>query len=392
MAYSTWTDLCKQPTLKASSAKYAKPVYDSTIQLHQSLEPILSALNRHAIGLTKCTNYDAALRDADLMQQLSPSSPLGYIREATIYSEQGKQLEVIRICNHGLSIVDTMDTHYDTLQRAKMDAEQQQSKRIDFISQVPLDIVMTTLIPMFTGDLVLHSSKPTLFLHVSNVWRDRIIQHFGGLFFQIGDDEDANLSRVIVLSHCIEELEVDYYSKGTWLGDLLRNHDFCSLQELHITYASPNCIDHLISSLKSVSNILTQFTIAHDGNTMLPIEEILVTCPNLVSLNITQPNAADISSLSMTTWPKLTTLTTSSDDVITCDEVMAIGKRFPSLNSHHFASCEEMESIRIALDYYPWMNNIGFHEFGRDLALVSTMMVADTKTLGLRDLLSARDT
>ncbi|KAJ8658002.1 hypothetical protein O0I10_006273 [Lichtheimia ornata] len=327
MADSIWNDLCKQPTLKASSQQYAKLVHDSTIQLHQSLESISSALNLRAIGLTKCANFESALHDAKALQYLSPSSPLGYIREANIYSEQGKQLEAIRVCNHGMSLVDTMDTHYDTLQRAKMDAEQRQNTRIDFISQLSLDIFATK------------------------------------------DDDDTIHPQIATFSRHIKRFDVGWYSKGTWLGDLLRNNDLCSLQELYIGDVSANCLPYCVSSLKSISSTLTHLQIQVENGMMVPMEEVLVNCPNLVSLEIAQPCATDIASLPMTTWPKITTLTISwtLDDMfnggmIACEEIRAIGKRFPSLKKLQFRPCEDMECTRVVLEYYPWMNNLDFDE------------------------------
>lgn len=235
MTRSIWHS-CNLSKLPASSKKYAKLVHDSTTQLHQSLEPVLSALNLRAIGLSKCANYDAALHDAQLMQQLSPSSALGYIREADIYSEQGKQRQVIDICSKGMSRVDTMDTHYATLQRAKMDAEERQNTRIDFVSQLPLDIVTVTLIPFFMDRLPLLSDVPYPYVEVSKLWRGRIVQCFGGLRFSVGYHEEYDvkfLSQVVQFSQDIKELFIHQYDhERTWLGDLLRDNDFCSLRQL----------------------------------------------------------------------------------------------------------------------------------------------------------------
>ncbi|KAJ8658000.1 hypothetical protein O0I10_006271 [Lichtheimia ornata] len=371
MADTIWNDLCKQPILKAPSEKYAQLVHDSTTRLHQSLEPILSALNLRAIGLTKCANFESAFHDAKVMQYLSPSSALGYIREASIYSEQGKQLEAIRVCNHGMSLVDTLDTHYDTLQRVKMDAEQRQNTRIDFISQLPLDIVTTTLIPMFMDDQPLRSMEPAPFLDVSNVWCDRIIKCFGGLSFETGDDDDAIHSQIAQFARHVKRLDVDWYSEGTWLCDLLRNNDLCSLQELYIESFSANCLPYFISSLKPISDTLTHLQIQVENGMMVPMEEVLVNCPNLVSLEIAQPCATGISSLRMASWPKITTLVifSTAEDInnsamITCHQIRAIGKRFPSLKKLQFRPCEDTECIRVVLEYYPWMNNLDVIEYG----------------------------
>lgn len=80
--------------------------------------------------------------------------------------------------------MDTKDPGYDTLRRVRRDALDRALKRIDFISQLPVDIVLTTLIPMFMnkGD-PLDACKPCPYFHVSmygavvlfNPWVDLIL-------------------------------------------------------------------------------------------------------------------------------------------------------------------------------------------------------------------------
>lgn len=252
MANTIWTDLCRQPTLKAPSEKYAQIVHDSTTQLHQSFVSILSALDRRAMALTKTASFESALHDANLIQQLSPSSALGYLREASIYSEQGKQLQVIRICNKGLNKVDANDKHYGTLKQLRRDAEQHHNTRIDFIKQLPTDIVITTLIPMFMDDFRMSSTAPSLYLYVSNLWRNRIIQCFGGLRFTIGNTEDHDLSCVLELSRYIKILDVERHSKITQVSGLLCNNNFCSLTELSIYCKLRPLFDVLLFTFVSI--------------------------------------------------------------------------------------------------------------------------------------------
>ncbi|KAJ8657962.1 hypothetical protein O0I10_006233 [Lichtheimia ornata] len=358
-----WEDSYNQPTLTASSEKYAKLVHDSTTQLHQSLGPVLSALDRRGIGLTKCANFDAALRDAKLMQQLSPSSALGYIREADIYSEQGKQRQVIDICNKGLSMADTMDEHYDELKQAKMDAEQHQSKRIDFISQLPNDIVITTLIPMFMDRFPLRSDIPCSYLHVSNVWRDRVIQCFDGLRFMVGYDHDYDadtLSQVIQFAQHTKTLSITLHGHGTWLGDLLRDNDFCSLGRLSIEHCMNDHIGRFVTSLESISKTLTHLSmISGSSHLSPPIATILLTCPHLVSLELSRPHVADLSSLPLTTWANLKKLTIDgAQEPITCEQAIGIWRRFPSLNHLGLNPCSDIQSALIVSDYLPSINSL----------------------------------
>ncbi|KAJ8657565.1 hypothetical protein O0I10_006629 [Lichtheimia ornata] len=353
---SIWNYLCKQPTLKASSEKYAQLVHDSTTQLHQSLEPILSALNRRAIGLTKCANFESALHDARVMQQLSPFSALGYIREAEIYGEQGKQLEAICVCNIGLSMADTKDTHYDTLQRAKTDAEQRQNTRIDFISQLPLDIVITTLIPMFMDPSYITFSRHNTCLGVSTIWRDRIYRSVDELYFDTALDGAATPCHVIQLAHHLKVLKVVDDNPGTWLCDVLCNNKLYSLRELQIKGSSIACVDDMVSSLKSIGNTLTQLCWYPGSEIALPIHDILHNCPNLVSLDISQQSVCNFNSLPTTSWPNITTLCLAdAQETVTSDTVIAISKHFPSLKTLSLQPCLDPQLTSVVLDHYPWM-------------------------------------
>ncbi|KAJ8657981.1 hypothetical protein O0I10_006252 [Lichtheimia ornata] len=364
------------PILTPSSEKYAQLVYDATTQLHASLDPILSALNLRAIGFTKCAKFDAALRDVKLMQQLSSSSPLAYIREASIYSELGQQLDVIDICDEGLSMVDTNDTHYDTLQQMKADAEQHLEKRIDFVKELPVDIVITKLIPLLIpllSSFPLDPLYPSPYLHVSNVWRDRIIQCFDGLWFKLDDIKEEpgqeTLSEITQFAQHTRSLTVYHNDQGTWLGDLLRENDYCSLRKLSVVERiEEGSIEDFVSSLKSVSNTLTHFDIGAIYPPMrLSIPKVILTFPNLVSLRIKFKGHADLSALPIATWPKLTTFTIyRADKEITRDDIIGICKRFPSLTTLELHPCEDIEAVHLVSHYYPWMKylRLAAHHMG----------------------------
>ncbi|KAJ8657595.1 hypothetical protein O0I10_006659 [Lichtheimia ornata] len=322
----------------------------------QSPECMLSTLNLSTLELSKLANFDAALHDANIMQQTLPSSALGYIRAATIYSEQGKQLQVINVCTKGLSLADKNDAHYDTLQHAKDVAMQRQNKRIDFISQLPVEIVVTRLIPLFMDDDLLDSGIPNAYIHVSNVWRDRIHECFGGLRFMVvvkEDRKEQKCSQLIQFAQHTKALVVTWYSQGTWLSDLLRENDFCMLRELRINgYANVHDTG-ILSSLSSINNTLTHLyiTLNHVRN-ILPTADIVSACPNLVTMRIANSFDADFSSLPMTTWPNMKTLSiTQARKRISSDQVVAISKRFPSLERLTLSPCADGHSALVLPQY-----------------------------------------
>ncbi|KAJ8657665.1 hypothetical protein O0I10_006731 [Lichtheimia ornata] len=389
MTRSIWDEFYQQPTLAVSTEKYTKLLHDSTSQLHQSLEPILSALDRRALAFTKLASFESALRDAKLIQQLSPYSALGYLCEAKIYSEQGKQHHVIDICGKGLSMADTMDTHYDTLRRLKEDAEQRQNVCIDFVTQLPCDIVVMTIIPMFTDYWCLQPFTPWPYLHVSNQWRERVIQSLDGLRFMTDCEEMeymGNDSQIAKFSRHVISLNIGQFTKGTWLGDLIRNNDFCSLHELLIDHFTADCVDHLVSSFRSISTTLTHLQIVRPSGVVLPIGDVLLNCSNLVSLKLFLESVDDISSLPMMTCTTLTTLSIYTERDITYNEIMAIGKRLPSLKKLSLSPCSDIQSTRDILDYYPWMNSLTLYKEAIGFEITLSDQGPMSKENGITDL------
>ncbi|KAI7874295.1 hypothetical protein K492DRAFT_211655 [Lichtheimia hyalospora FSU 10163] len=358
MDRSIWNQLRKQRPLKpVSSNKYAQLVDDSTQQLHQSLESILSALDERALGLAKCANFDAALGDANVLQHMLPSSAVGYLRAAMIYSEQGKQRHVVDICNQGLENVDPTDPHYDSLQRTKADAEQRANKRIDFISQLPVDIVVTKLIPLLMQDTVVNAFERHPYMSISNQWRDRIMQCFGGLRVMVDQPYDRNrdrYSQVAQLSQNTETMYIEWSSEGTWFSDLLCDNDFGSLRKLIIRDFSSNHIAPFVSSLKSIGNNLTCLTVIQEEGSKLSLADIVPACPNLSLLSMEQPYHADLSSLPMTPLHNMTALSIMhATNAITCDQVVEIWKRCPALEELKLHPCTDIQSALMVSEYRP---------------------------------------
>ena len=109
-------------------------------------------------------------------------------------------------------------------------------RRIDFISQLPAELAITKIIPMLMDGDRLDSSVPCPYLHVSHVWRDRIIQCLGGLRFSIRrkkeGHKDQQCSGLVQFTQRTKTLSIDYYKE--WMSDLLGCNDFCSMRDMSI--------------------------------------------------------------------------------------------------------------------------------------------------------------
>lgn len=86
----------------------------------------------------------------------------------------------IDIFNEGLSkLSSSSDPYYAQLERAKNDAEERDNKRIDFISMLPLDIVMHIAPRLIHEGCPLRDDRFTKHhspLFVSKTWRQRFLE------------------------------------------------------------------------------------------------------------------------------------------------------------------------------------------------------------------------
>ncbi|KAJ8651778.1 hypothetical protein O0I10_012655 [Lichtheimia ornata] len=387
MSQHTLGDLCQQPTLTASSEQYAQLAHDATSQLHEPVQSILSALNLRALALTKVANFDGALRDANVMLQLSSSSALGYLRKAEVYSEQGKQRRVMVICSKGLDKVDNKDTHYATLKQVRRDAFKRLRKRIDFMRQLPVDIVLSTLIPMIMKDNLVERVCP--YLKVSKLWSDLILQCFKGLRFKLY--EGGDLSQVIQYSQHATLLHMLSNSKGKRLGDLIGGNDFSSLERLVIENFRTEYVEHFLQALKSVSNTLAYLEVQFDieSDTEMWVEEMMLACPNLVTLRLYDPPPIEHGPGPLRTWPTLTTLSVHNEEGnnITYEDIIAIFERFPGLKELDIYPCEDVWTATTVSEYVPLLNRLRITLFGPRIHLYYQHEEHPNEELGLKSLL-----
>ncbi|KAI7874292.1 hypothetical protein K492DRAFT_211654 [Lichtheimia hyalospora FSU 10163] len=342
MPYSVWDQLCTHPALPIRCQRYQQLVTDSTTQLEQCVQTILSFLKDRALGLIQCANFEAAIRDATVMQHIAPSSALGYLQAAKVHSIEGKQRNVMAICDRGLELVNKNDPGYKQLEQAKAVAQQCDRKRIDFMCQLPIDIVVTVLAPLLVETL--DAKTPCPYLHVSPLWRDRIIAANDGLHFKITSDKDGPWSQLDTFSQHTKALHVATPCKGQWLGKLFLDTNLCSLKELHI---DDNGYTTFISSLQSVCSTLTHMSIYLPNGYSPPIANILLTCTQLESLQVFQAYDVDLRSIPTTTiLPNLTTFTLDCTvREITYDQVLMVLNRFPYLQYLTLNPCPDPRSM-----------------------------------------------
>ncbi|KAI7874050.1 hypothetical protein K492DRAFT_200265, partial [Lichtheimia hyalospora FSU 10163] len=313
MTHCLPNDPCQQPTSQVSSEEH-----DSMVTMQHSIDTGTLASENNATGLT---NSNAA------------------------HDAHGKQL--------ALSLPTPRGVHDD---KALQGTQENSDRRIDFIRQLPAEIVLTTLIPLFMYEGSLESSFPCPYLHVSKLWRDRIIQCLDGLQFWILLEEEHNdekCSELVQFAQHTKSLSIDCYAE--WVTDLLFVNNFCSLKEISIDEFSDKCRERFISSLASIDT-LTHLSVRYGS---ISVADLVLACPHLESLHLDQPEHDPLDSLSMTPNPNMKKLSiTYSSSEITSDHVIAICKTFPSLKELQLSPCTDIQSAFIVPEYFPSMQKL----------------------------------
>lgn len=154
-------------------------ITETTCALEQLTPTILELLDRRSVAFANGTHFDMALRDTFKLQVLDPSSSRGYIRSREIYASEGRQLAAITVYEDGMRNVPRSDPHYALLEQGKANAEQLMNQRVDFMSILPMDIIMAIGRLLITGDNpILYDDgmlEPLPCLQVSKTWRQCLL-------------------------------------------------------------------------------------------------------------------------------------------------------------------------------------------------------------------------
>ncbi|CDH54779.1 predicted protein [Lichtheimia corymbifera JMRC:FSU:9682] len=312
LEYISWSELLENTNLTAE---------------HADSPPIRPSPYDRARLFANSAQFDKALRDAAAIRTLLPGSGLGYLCMGDVYCQQGHYAAAISIYDHGLEAVPDSDPYYQHLQQCRSVAVTSNNKRVDFISQLPLDIVVTNILPRMEP-ACLASNELYGPLYVSRTWQKRIVQQSKGL--TLGFDQ-----------------ETDTFKTG---HDLLVR--FAPDLYLYCDSTTP----HLptLHGLQLISDSLTHLHI--DGYHAFELCDILESCPNLVSLETGSVEAV-ISSPPSSHYPNLTHLALHdvSEEAPSHDDVIDILSLFPSLLSFELTPTADSSILTMLHEYCPYL-------------------------------------
>ncbi|CDH60782.1 predicted protein [Lichtheimia corymbifera JMRC:FSU:9682] len=120
---------------------------------------LIEQLDTRAKSLANGAQFDLSLRDAALIRALAPTSALGYLRTGYVYQQQGP----------------STDDGYRLLETSCAAAMEAEANVIDFMSELPADIVSMTIVPFLFENYKLRHNSVCPYFYVCRTWRERIL-------------------------------------------------------------------------------------------------------------------------------------------------------------------------------------------------------------------------
>ncbi|CDH54798.1 predicted protein [Lichtheimia corymbifera JMRC:FSU:9682] len=357
----SWSELLKTPIVTAQHGNDGNRIAATTEALRQAAHQFAQVLNERAKLLANSAQFDAALRDAAAIRALLPRSGLGYLCAGDVHCQQRCYAAAVAMYDQGLQTAPESDPYYHQLQQQREKATADNNKRVDFISQLPLDVVITNIIPRMERRC--YSDLPPEYLYVSRAWRERFLQQPNGLYFNFGEEPNTfktGHDQLVRFAPYVQELRGEVFGEAE-LEDLFSRAQFSNLKELGICCDAT--IQHLslLNGLQLISDSLTHLSI--EGHNGLRLYDILESCPNLVSLEAEEIDA-QMSSLPSSHHRKITHL--ALHDVpataYNYDEMDDLLSRFPSLLSFEITPIPDSAILMTLHKHCPYLQVLYFGE------------------------------
>ncbi|KAJ8652589.1 hypothetical protein O0I10_011735 [Lichtheimia ornata] len=362
----SWSELLKHTNLTAEHGNDGNRIATATETLQQAAHQFVQVINERARLLAKSAQFDAALRDAAAIVAILPASGLGYLCMGDVYCQQGHHSAAISIYDQGVEAVPESDAHYQHLRQHRMTATTKNSQHVDFISRLPLDIVVTNIIPRMELDSTSFTSFEPLY--VSRAWQERILRAPKGLHFGFdGEKFNEDQAQIVKFAPYVQSLvgcRTDFH-----LDDLFSRAHFANLKELEINLMETTLSRPVMKGLQMVADSLTHLAIS--GCPHIQLRDLLESCPKLVSLNATDVELV-MPSLPFSRFPKMSHLSLRNieETALTYNNMHDVLSRFPSLLSLEITQMPESRVLTLLHEDCPYLQELyygcrgnGDHEF-----------------------------
>ncbi|KAI8137007.1 hypothetical protein BJV82DRAFT_702408 [Fennellomyces sp. T-0311] len=264
----------------------------ATSAFHQFQQLTVTTLDHRAYALGMQANFDEAIEEERMIVTLAPNVSTGYLRLGQLYQLQGKPRLAIDAYRSGMLKVPRSDKEYRELYRLKTQATTQASKKVDFISRLPTELVYSIL-----GKL--GEEPKAACLSVSHMWRTRTIDCSAAWSTLTVFDDNADQCIANVLPHIarhVEELTIDTGSRRFWnrYSWHMQNNYFSNLKSLGLEEATTNQFQtdipfSMAAAFLQVRDTLTTLSLNFEYHRLplVTISDVLFACDNLKTLKYT---------------------------------------------------------------------------------------------------------
>ncbi|KAI7873648.1 hypothetical protein K492DRAFT_212005 [Lichtheimia hyalospora FSU 10163] len=345
------TKVSNEPTVSVKHKHHNNVITQSSIELKQCVDRQVELLHARAMALAACAQFYKALQDATTIQDLAPMSYVGYYAAGYIYMQCGKQEQAIQVLDQGLSVA-TDSFQHQKLQSAREEASTRLATRIDFISQLPLDIVSSYIIP---HRLRFPSMVAFSYLHVCKTWRQRTLRSTMLRFEEGVTDMSSHLLDILTgVSPYIRHMTLSDF-RGFPFG-FLKTKRFDCLQSLKVELAStgdPRTLSDLFQHLGQTLEHVNLKTRLDETNEWIPLSTLLKYCPNMTSL-LSNLIAIGESELPDEIYPKVKELKIkTAPQALGYQDIKTLLCRFPSLEYLALPYCTDAQALALIPEYCP---------------------------------------
>ncbi|KAI9264855.1 hypothetical protein BDA99DRAFT_558968 [Phascolomyces articulosus] len=288
------TDPCRFPFDQAITAidktEYKDAIDTATFGLDDLIKKQIALLDVRAKAFGLVNDFDNGIKDAMQMIQLMPSIALGYLRCGDLYSVRCNHKQAYSIYKQGYHATDKANPDRALLKERYEREQSQLDRRVDFITQLPFDLLPIVMERFAPRDLL-------KLLDVSRRWRYRLSEECASLWSTVMIDNGCSskwqwkrqeFSRITHVAQHIIQLHLSEVMDVRSMEEIfipMANNKFTRLQELIIHGCVFRIEGKIQHALEQVKETLTKLAI-HDLRephrfSYLPFKAILSTCQNL---------------------------------------------------------------------------------------------------------------
>ncbi|CDS06450.1 hypothetical protein LRAMOSA08978 [Lichtheimia ramosa] len=247
------------------------------------------------------------------------------------------------------------------------------TKRVDFVSQLPFELVSSLILP---DVLCLPYGHAFLYLHVCRTWRQRVLQ--SQLHYQnFGKLTQGGMNIMLAYAPYLHKIRIG--SPTPFPVNFFARAQFTSLQSLRLFVCFENDMHALYPLLTPIAYTLKELYLLVNRSTLhmeICLNEILQRCTNIEIFSCNKVNVTDLIAHPQHIHKVKKLVLTTITQPLGSQDVIDLLKRFPSLEHLVLTDCQDSSPLATLHQYCPALGSLSYMMTGqtRSLALDAPVM------------------